>query len=151
MILSSLHDSERIAALHPLFETLFDYVRTHDLNAEPAGRITIDGERLFINVNDATLRTADEQKLEVHRRYIDVHFPLSGDEIVGWRALHTLDAPSEALFDEANDFALFALPATTYFTAHPGEFYVMYPEDAHAPIIGEGVLHKAIAKVLIED
>lgn len=149
MILSSLQESERIEALHPLFKKLFDYVKTHDLTTVPAGRVTIDGDSLFINVADATLVGKEAQKLEVHRKYIDVHFPLSGAEQVGWTDLHALQTDSEAPFDEANDFALYAEQAATYFTAQPGDFYVMYPEDAHAPIIGEGKLRKAIAKVLL--
>ena len=149
MILTSLQECERIESLHPLFKKLFDYVKTHDLTAVPAGRVTIDGDDLFINVADATLVAAEDQKLEVHRKYIDVHFPLSGSEIVGWTALNALKTASEAPFDEENDFALYAEKAATYFTAQPGECYVMYPEDAHAPIIGEGKLRKAIAKVRI--
>ena len=74
MILQSLQASERTETLHPLLKQLFDYVKSHDLTQVPAGRITLDGEKLFINVADATLVEAENQKLEVHRRYIDVHF-----------------------------------------------------------------------------
>ena len=150
MIFNSLLRSERTERLHPLFKQLFDYVRTHDLSQVPAGRIVLQGDDLYINVDDASLRSREAQKLEVHRRYIDVHFPLDGVEEVGWRSLDSLTCESEAPFDEARDFALYAAPATTYFTVRPGEFYVMFPEDAHAPIIGQGTLRKAIAKVRID-
>lgn len=150
MILGSLDDSERIAALHPLFKKLLEYVKTHDLTQVPAGRITIDGDALYINVADAKLISAKTQKLEVHRKYIDVHFPLDGPETVGWNALKNVKCESEAPFDTENDFALYAEKASVYFTAVPGQFYVMYPEDAHAPIIGEGTLRKAVAKVRID-
>lgn len=149
MILCTLNDSKRIEALHPRFAELFEYVRTHDLTAVPAGKITSDGSELYINVADATLLDAAEQKLEVHQSYIDIHFPLSAEETVGWTALGNLQTDSLAPFDCANDFALYAEPAATYFTARPGECYIMYPEDAHAPIIGKGTLRKAIAKVKI--
>ncbi len=149
MILSTLAQSQRIEALHPRFKALFDYIKTHDLTKVPAERITLDGTDLFINVADATLVDAADQKLEVHREYIDIHFPFSGEETVGWTALEALQTESEAAFDTENDFALYAEPAATYFTARPGDFYIMYPEDAHAPIIGKGTLRKAIAKVRI--
>ena len=149
MILQSLQASERTETLHPLLKQLFDYVKSHDLTQVPAGRITLDGEKLFINVADATLVEAENQKLEVHRRYIDVHFPLSGAETVGWSALGSLECESEKPFNAENDFALYNTPADVYFTAQPGQFYVMFPEDAHAPIIGQGKLRKAIAKVLL--
>lgn len=147
MILSTLSESGRIESLHPLLKTLFDYVKGHDLAAVPAGRIVLQGDDLFINVSDATLLPREQQKLEVHRAYMDVHIPLSGTEVIGWRALSSLRQPSEAPFDAENDFALYAAPATSYVEVRPGEFLIVYPEDAHAPVIGEGRLRKLIAKV----
>ena len=151
MLVSTLAQSARAERLHPLFKKLFDYVKTHDLTKVPAGRIVLQGEELFINVDDATLRSREEQKLEVHRRYIDVHFPLSGAETVGWRSLETLSMASDAPFAAEKDFALYTAPAASYFEVQPGSFYIVWPEDAHAPIIGEGRLRKAIAKVQVID
>ena len=38
-----------------------------------------------------------------------------------------------------------------YVTVRPGEFLIVYPEDAHAPIIGRGKLRKLIAKVKLTE
>lgn len=149
MILSHISDSSRYESLHPLFKQVFDYIKANDLTKVPAERIVLDGDKLFINVADARLIPAETQKLEVHQKYIDIHFPLSGKEIVGWKHLSNLGT-SEAPFDTDNDFALYAEEPTTYFTVMPGEFYIVYPEDAHAPIIGEGMLRKLIVKVMID-
>lgn len=146
MILAKLKDSKRIESLHPFFHTLFEYVKTNDLSSVPTGRIELEGDQLFINVVDATLMTEEAQKLEVHRAYIDVHIPLGGEEIIGWKGLSDTGI-SEAPFDEDNDFALYAEPASTYIKVLPGDFLIVYPEDAHAPIIGQGKLRKLIAKV----
>lgn len=148
MILSTLSQAERYYALHPQLRALFEYVRNHDLLHAPAGRVTIDGDALFINVSDANLVSREAQKLEVHRRYIDVHFPLSGTEECGWTPLEHLASP-DAPFNEEADYAVYSQQAETYFTAQPGQFYIVYPEDAHAPIIGQGQLRKLVAKVLI--
>ena len=150
MILAHIEDSERYYSLHPLFKQLFDYVKTHDLSQVPAERITLDGERLFINVADASLKSPEEQVLEVHRRYIDVHFPLSSNEVMGWSPLQGLQTESVNPFNEEDDYAVYAETAQTYLTIRPGEFVIVWPEDAHAPIIGEGKLRKLIAKVLID-
>ncbi len=149
MILASLKDASRIAPLHPAFQMVFDYVSTHDLLHAPSGRIVLDDEKVFINVDDAQLRQQEAQCLEVHRRYIDIHFPLSGSERVGWAPLSELHVESQAPFDTERDFALYPQQAKTYFTAQPGDFYIMFPEDAHAPIIGSGTLRKIIAKVML--
>ena len=149
MILSHISDSSRYESLHPLFKQVFDYIKANDLTKVPAERIVLDGDKLFINVADAKLIPAEAQKLEVHQKYIDIHFPLSGKEIVGWKHLSNLGT-SEAPFDTDNDFALYAEEPTTYFTVMPGKFYIVYPENAHAPVIGEGTLRKLIVKVMID-
>lgn len=150
MILAHLNDSDRYASLHPLFKQLFDYVKAHDFTHVPAERIVLDGDRLFINVADVTLKSPEEQVLEVHRRYIDVHFPLSREEIMGWSSLSVLTTKSVQPFNEEDDFAVYAERAQSYLTIHPGEFAIVWPEDAHAPIIGQGALRKLIAKVCID-
>ncbi len=150
MILAHLNDSDRYASLHPLFKQLFDYVKAHDFTHVPAERIVLDGDRLFINVADVTLKSPEEQVLEVHRRYIDVHFPLSREEIMGWSSLSVLATESVQPFNGEDDFAVYAERAQSYLTIHPGEFAIVWPEDAHAPIIGQGALRKLIAKVCID-
>ncbi len=146
MILANLSDSARIEPLHPLFRQLFDFVKTNDLTQVSAGRIELAGDDLFINVCDARLMAREEQKLEVHEAYADVHIPLSGEEVIGWRELSTLGVP-DAPFDAEKDFALYSAQPSTYVTVRPGQFLIVYPEDAHAPIIGDGTLRKLIAKV----
>lgn len=148
MILANLSDSARYEALHPLFKKVFDYIREHDFTTIPTGRIELDGSALFINVCDVQLVKAEEQKLEVHRKYIDIHVPVSGEETIGWKHLSDC-GDSEAPFDEDGDFALYAEPASALVNVKPGEFLVVYPEDAHAPLIGSGSRRKLIAKVML--
>lgn len=146
MILGKISDSQRYEALHPKFKQLFDFIKNHNLLEMELGKIELDGENLFINNVEPTLMKKENQALEVHQKYIDVHFPLSGEEIYGWSAIEDLSSPREK-FDVENDFALYDEEAKTYFTLRPGEFLIVYPEDAHAPVIGEGKFRKAIAKV----
>ena len=150
MIIVNLHDTADIERLHPAFKQLFDYIKAHNLQEMPIGRIELDGERLFVNNDNPTLRTAEEQTIEVHRRYIDVHIPLDHNEIIGWRATrHCTDLVSE--YEADKDRMFYSDQPTTYITLHPGEVCICYPTDGHAPIIGTGSMRKAVAKVLIEE
>ena len=72
MIVSDIRESARIESLHPLFKTVFDYVKSHDLLNEPCGRIELDGDRLFINNVNPECVAAEHQVLEVHHQYIDI-------------------------------------------------------------------------------
>lgn len=149
MIIDRIDNAEASYAVHPLMKRLFDYLRTHDLRTMPAGRITIEGDDLYINLVISDLRTREAQKLETHRRYIDVHLPLDGTETIGWRPLATTTSLPLADSSEESDFWLWNGPAESYFTLTPEEFCVMLPTDAHAPIIGTGRLLKAVAKLRV--
>ena len=118
MIVSNLQNSQRIEGLHPLFKSLFDYVKTHDLLHADLGRID----------------------------YIDVHILLEGEEMIGWKALEDLQNETKA-YSKEEDCALYSDRPTTYVSLLPGQFVIVYPEDPHAPVIGSGKIRKLIAKV----
>lgn len=148
MILSNLADSRRIEPLHPLLKPLFDYVKKHDLLHMEAGRITLDGNDLFINNIHIDGVEKEKQLLELHREYIDVHIPLSGKETIGWKPIGKLEQEHTA-YTREGDYALYSDTPTAYVDVYPGEFVIVYPEDPHAPAIAEGKLRKLIAKVRI--
>lgn len=146
MILSTLENSERIEGLHPKFKELFDFVKNNDLLLQETKRIVLDGDILFINNVNPDLMTADAQVLEMHCDYIDVHIPLDKTEIVAWKP--TADCHDiKATYNKTDDYALFTDKPSNYITVLPGEFLIVYPEDAHGPLIGEGKIRKLIAKV----
>ena len=146
MIISRLENSSRIEPLHPLFKKFFDYVKTHDLLNAPLGRIEVDGDNLFINNVNPECIAAGEQVLELHHDYIDVHVLLAGHEKIGWKSLETLEHQTKP-YEKENDCALYSDTPSLFVALQPGEFAIVYPEDPHAPIIGEGKIRKLIGKI----
>ena len=55
---------------------MMDYILQHDFSRLMAGRITLDGDDLFINLDEVELKPKEEQRLEFHKGYIDVQVPL---------------------------------------------------------------------------
>ena len=149
MILSNLQNTERIEQLHPLFKEVFDYVKSHDLLHTECGRIELRGDELFINNANPTLIPAEKQVLELHRDYIDIQILLEGKERMGWKAIDDLQEEVQP-YDKQKDCALYSDRPTTYVDLVPGEFVIFFPEDPHAPIIGEGKVRKLIAKVKVK-
>ncbi|MDO4691823.1 MAG: YhcH/YjgK/YiaL family protein [Porphyromonadaceae bacterium] len=148
MIIGSIHESARYESLHPAFKQVFDYIKTHDLLHAPLERIVLDADRLFINNVEADAKSQEDMPLEAHRRYLDIHILLAGTERIGWRDLQDCSAPTKP-YDEEGDYMLFEQPASTYVDLKVGQFVVVYPEDAHAPLIGEGKIRKLIVKALV--
>ena len=86
-------------------------------------------------------------EVEVHNKYIDIQILISGaEEAFGWADRSTLTEPKEE-FNAEKDIQFFEDAPQTYYTMRPGQFTILLPEDAHAPIIGEGKIKKLIAKI----
>jgi len=149
MILDSLENRARYYALHPRLERAFDYLLGTDLAALPAGRHAIDGDDLFVNVMDVDLKRRSDAKLEVHDRYIDIQVLVAGRrEAFGWSRRDRLSEPLGP-FDAEKDIRFFGDAPQTYYEVTPDEFTLFFPGDAHAPMVGEGTIRKAIVKVRI--
>jgi beta-galactosidase beta subunit len=68
---------------------------------------------------------------------------------MGWapRAqLQQQDAP----FDTEHDSVQYQDDYAADFCVNPGELVVFFPEDGHAPLLGEGAVHKAVFKVRVD-
>ena len=86
--------------------------------------------------------------LEVHRSYIDVHILLEGKERIGWLAPESLKKVVQE-YNPEQDMALYTDEPSLYVDLLPGQFAIVFPEDPHAPMIGEGKIRKLIAKIKI--
>lgn len=132
--------------LHPLFKPLFDYVKSCDLFCAQLGRIELDGDNLYIMNSEVDAIPQEKQVLELHHQYIDVHILLEGRERIGWKVTDDLTQEVKA-YSSDGDCALYGDVPSMWVDLLPGQFVIVYPEDAHAPCIGEGKIRKLIAKV----
>ena len=56
------------------------------LLSRPAGKYAIDGERLFVIIQDYTTKPVEQCRWESHRKYIDIQYMLAGGGEDGARA-----------------------------------------------------------------
>lgn len=152
MIIDDFKAFDRYLGMNPLFPAVAEFLRTTDLNSLPTGITKIQGDDLFINVQQAPVKTRSQARFETHRRMLDIQVPISDSEEYGWAPISALPA---AEYDASCDMTLHdpEAPKTpedvaaTYFTLHPGQFAIFFPEDGHAPAITQTGLRKAIIKV----
>ena len=149
MILDALKNKEQYLSLHPRFKSVFDFIDTHDLAAMECGRHDVDGDNIFVMVQELDLRSKEEARLELHRKYIDIQLLLCGPaEMFGWSEKKDCLTP-ETEFDEAKDIQLFTDIPQCFYTVSKGQFTILYPEDGHAPMLGEGFVKKCIFKIAL--
>src|SRR3990170_2294918 len=149
MILSTLSQADRYAALHPLFPRAFEYIRNTGLLSLAPGRYPIAGDDLFAIVEHVQGRTRAEAKLECHRRYIDIQLVLDGMDEMGWKPLADCHNPVSC-YSAEKDIRFFHDAPASWIATPPGAFCIFYPEDAHAPLVGEGIIRKVIFKIAAE-
>lgn len=148
MILDTLANADRYAALHPLFARAFDYLRETDLKSLPTGVHEVQGEQLFAIVESCQGRTRAEAKLECHRRYIDIQLVLEGVDEMGWKPLAECVNPL-ADYDAARDIRFFSDAPSSWITTPPGSFCMFFPDDAHAPLVSTGLICKVVVKIAL--
>ena len=149
MILDSLKNKAQYAALHPRFQQVFDFIDNNDVASLPCGRHDIDGDNIYVVVQEWDLRELKEARLELHRKYIDIQMLLSGpNEVFGWSEKKDCLTP-EADFDEAKDVQFFTDTPQCFYSVGEGQFSILFPEDGHAPMLGEGHVKKCIFKILL--
>jgi YhcH/YjgK/YiaL family protein len=134
--------------LHPDFAAAFDFFGRPDLPSLADGKHEIAGQQVFAIVAHDAGKGHDGARLEFHRRYIDVQYVVSGTEQIGWRELSTC-SPCAGAFDEQKDIGFRDDRPKTWLTLPSSHFAILYPHDAHAPLAGEGPVHKVLVKVAV--
>lgn len=146
MIVDNLNNTALYEHVHPLFKKAFDYLKSTDLSKLEVGKVELQGKDLFLSVSDSNMKIKENAKLEVHDKYIDIQIPLSKAEAFGWEPRAALKHAHD-VFNTEKDIQFFTDNASTLLTLAPGNFVIFFPEDAHAPCIGEGVIRKIVVKV----
>jgi len=131
-IIDTLANIGKYAALSANMKTACDFIAKGDFTHLVSGRNVIDGEKVFVNRDEALYVLPAERRTEVHHKYFDIHVPLENDEIIG---LAEYDESAPGSFDEKKDCG-FNDQKVEYFTVKKGQFVLCWPVVcAHAPAI----------------
>ena len=149
MILASLSASDRYHGLHPLFARAFAFLRNTDLKELEPGIHAVQGEQIFAIVEACSGRTRAEAKLESHRRYIDIQLVLEGVDEMGWKPLAECVEPATD-YDAARDIQFFTDAPASWIATPPGSFCLFFPDDAHAPLVGDALIRKVVVKIAVQ-
>lgn len=148
MIVDSVKSFEKYRTLQEGFDSVYRFIKQNDLHALAEGRHEIDGDRAYCTVSCVPARGLEPPQLEVHDSHVDIHVLLEGSEIIGIRD-RARCAPEGGDYDELNDTAMLPDEPENYVTLGPDNMAIVFPADAHAPLMGEGRIRKIVFKVLI--
>jgi YhcH/YjgK/YiaL family protein len=149
LILDKIGSAENYIKLHPAFPKAFHFLRTVNIHSLTTDRIEIAGDLLYASNLVTNVGGDKECRLEVHRKYIDIHYVLSGVDRIGWKWRNDC-SDSIGMYDNDKDILFYSDKPDNWIELRPGAFAVFYPEDAHAPLAGSGELHKLIVKIAVD-
>jgi biofilm protein TabA len=145
-------DAAQYRGIHPNLDRALDHITPAFLNSlKDNVRVELDGMRVYCTRFTYETIPLEENFFEAHRRYLDIHIMLDGQE--GVDVAH----PEELTLREAkeeNDFYAYDGAARFSTVLKPGEFLVVFPGDAHRIKMQLGEpqkVSKAVFKILLED
>lgn len=151
MIIDTISNAQKYFSMHPLFEQAFAFISSTDLVNAPDGKQEIS-EGLKAIFSNAPGKTAEASlaKFECHNKNIDIQLCISGVETIGWTPREKCVTPNGD-YNAEKDVQLYHDKADTFFQLTDGQFAIFFPEDVHAPMIGdqENLIKKLVIKVKI--
>ena len=125
-----------------------DFLRLRGILDLPEGKVEIDGDRVFAIVQRYETVSSDVPRFECHRKYIDVQYIASGEEVLGWTPAEQMTI-TEA-YDADKDICFGAASGEwTPVSLKAGQLAVLYPEDGHAPKLAAGAPSR-VMKIVVK-
>lgn len=146
MILDTLDRLVSYGYISPLMDKVLDFFKKTDLSSLEPGRIPLQGDDLFVNVNRQDAQTRQDVPIEAHREFIDIQVPISSDEEMGFLSAPFMPAPSKP-YSADMDVAFYPGLCDTYLNVRKGMFVVFFPGEGHAPAITKDGILKLIVKI----
>jgi YhcH/YjgK/YiaL family protein len=130
MIFDKIENSAIYLTISPLIKKAFEYLKQTDFSGMKNGKHIVDGDALIAILQEYDSKNDSDAKPEAHRKYIDVQYIISGEELIGVRPLIN-QAPCKE-YDAENDYALYD-DTCSFVKINPGQFAVLFPQDLHKP------------------
>lgn len=147
MIIDTLANADKYTSVHPLLAKAFDYIKSVDLTTIEDGKYEIsDGLRAIVSTKIGMTAQESEAKFECHNNNIDIQLCIKGDETIGWKTRNECKS-QKGEYNLEKDVLFYNDEPTMHFTLYPNQFAIFFPEDVHAPMIGENEIKKMVIKV----
>jgi biofilm protein TabA len=149
MIIDTITNLKKYNNVHPLFAKAFKYINNTDLEKMEDGKYEIDNDLKAIFSNKNGMEAAESiAKFECHNKNIDIQFCIKGTETIGWKPRENCKI-EKGSYNEEKDVQFYSDVPDMYFQLTDGQFAIFFPEDVHAPMIGNGPIKKLVIKVKI--
>jgi YhcH/YjgK/YiaL family protein len=149
MIIDTLANADKYISLHPLFAQAFEYIKAQNLPEAELGKSDIaDGLKAIYSDKNGMPAAESIAKFECHDKNIDIQLCIRGVEQIGWKPRSTCTS-QKGEYNAEKDVLFYNDTPDMYFQLTNNQFAIFFPEDVHAPMIGEAAIKKLVIKVKI--
>jgi YhcH/YjgK/YiaL family protein len=133
------------------WDQAFHFLKSANLKDLPLGKQELEGQHVFVTVQEYFGKAKPDALYESHKKYIDIQYVIEGEEIIGLTTPDkvTVNEP----YNEEKDIAFYDFDGGDYLKATPEKFFLFFPEDVHRPsiIAGDSIqIKKIVVKILID-
>ena len=151
MIYAKNADALAYRGIHPNLDLALEHITPEFLaSLRDNQRVELKGDLMYCTRFTYETIPQEESFFEAHRRYLDIHIMVEGEERVD------VNRPEDLTLTEAqegNDFYAYQGESWHSTVLKPGEFLVVFPGDAHrikVQVDGPKTVSKAVFKVCID-
>ena len=131
MIYDVVKNASKYKGLSRELDTALDFIINTDIKELECGRIELDGEEVFANVMTYETKLPEEGFFESHKKYIDIHMLITGEERVCVTDIAKVKDLSE--YNEETDFQKHEAKIYSDSLITEDYFIICFPQDAHMP------------------
>ena len=151
MIYAKNADALAYRGIHPSLDLALEHITPEFLAAlRDNQRVELKGDLVYCTRFTYETIPQEESFFEAHRRYLDIHIMVEGEERVDMNRPEDLNLTDA---QEGNDFYAYQGESWHSTVLKPGEFLVVFPGDAHrikVQVDGPKTVSKAVFKVCID-
>ncbi len=147
MIVDIIENAQEYYNLSKNFQKGFEFLKNTDLKNLDNGKYEIDGDNIFVSIQDYNTKPESEGKFEAHKKYADIQFIITGEEKIGFT--NVKNCTPTTFYDDTNDI-IFLEGKGDFIKAVENTFLIFLPQDAHMPCISidnSKYVKKAVVKV----
>ena len=151
MIYAKNADALAYRSIHPNLDLALEHITPEFLaSLRDNQRVELKGDLVYCTRFTYETIPQEESFFEAHRRYLDIHIMVEGEERVD------VNRPEDLKLTDAqagNDFYAYQGESWHSTVLKPGEFLVVFPGDAHrikVQVDGPKTVSKAVFKVCID-
>ena len=149
MIFASVNELKRPCRYPAAIETALGWIAEHDVAHMEAGNYEIQGQDLYVMIQDITTQPAQVRCPERHNDYLDIQYIVSGVERMGYVPYTGKESVQED--PEGKDVTFYQdLEGETFIDVAPGCYCIFFSSDIHRPGCAAGgpcAVRKVVVKV----